>query len=492
MIRFPCTQCRTDYTVPDGAAGKTTTCRQCGHPLTVPSLAVQPPVGPPLPVPEEGLRAGPPPLPAPEEDWPVGRWAGLDLVDRRAVLVLGGVVAASLLVAMVCLVLYFTAGTRAPVPPEEGQKAQAPAPQKGRLPLKELFKSLSPAVPLVETDVATGSGLLVKHKGKYLVVTNRHVIENGGKGVAVRFLGEQGEDRLTVSAALTKVVAVHRSADLAVLDVNAAAEWIEARIEPVRLAAAWHRPEVGEHAFAIGHPAGGDGVLTRTLSDGIVSAVGREVEGATFLQMTVPVNPGNSGGPLFDDDGRAVGVNTFVLRKAKDREMTLEGLNFALEVRYVHELLNDPSMSLTAEQIARVLRPDGVGVKGALVAALRQRLPPFVEAGYRPVADEDGKDEVRTFRLSAGSQRTFRLRLSAGGQYAVVAVARGTDDIDLAVMSPAGRLVARDLGPDAYPQVTFRAAVGGRYYVVVHNPTGEDAVVALQGLKKAARALGGD
>src|SRR5262249_6016274 len=154
-------------------------------PLTVPSLAAKPPVGPPpLPVPEEGLRAGPPPLPAPEEGRPVGRGAGLDLVDRRSVLILGGVVASALLVAVVCLSLYFSARTGRPAPAEEGPRAEVPVPQKGppekgRRPLRELFKGLSPAVPLVETvDVASGSGLLVKHKGRYLVVTNRHVIEN--------------------------------------------------------------------------------------------------------------------------------------------------------------------------------------------------------------------------------------------------------------------------------------------------------------------------
>jgi S1-C subfamily serine protease len=78
--------------------------------------------------------------------------------------------------------------------------------------------------------------------------------------VAVHFLGGQAanrEERFTVSKEQAKVVAIHRSADLAVIDVTAAAEGIEQRkIEAVQLAPRGHRPKVGEHVFAIGHPGG--------------------------------------------------------------------------------------------------------------------------------------------------------------------------------------------------------------------------------------------
>src|SRR5262249_7547958 len=149
-------------------------------------------------------------------------------------------------------------------------------------------------------------------------------------------------------------------------------------------------------------------------------------------------------------------------------------------------LLDDPGKALPPAPP----QPDRVRPANALIKALRERLPPLVRAGYRSAADEDGKDEVHTFHLAAGGQRTFRLRLSAGGPYAVLAVAVGADDIDLTVYSPAGRLVTYDHKPDAHPEVKFRAAQGGRYFVVVHNPTTEDAVVTVVTMRKGRRAPG--
>jgi S1-C subfamily serine protease len=246
-----------------------------------------------------------------------------------------------------------------------------------------LWPSSTPAAPLVEAEeVGSGSGFLVKHGGKYLVITNRHVIENATKGVTVQFLQGDGKDadrRTKNPAEKTRVVAVHRSADLAVLDVSDASAEIDAlRIDPVRLAPPNHRPQVGEHAFAIGHPGGEAlGLLTRALSDGIVSAVRRKVEQASFLQVTVPINPGNSGGPLFDDDGQVIGINTFTVRRTSGRGFALEALTFVLEVSFVHEVLNDPSKSLATRQIAGVLNPALAG---------RARAPRPAKAGAPTVS----------------------------------------------------------------------------------------------------------
>jgi S1-C subfamily serine protease len=371
-------------------------------------------------------------------------------------------------------------------------------PPDPRRPLHELFKHLAPAVPLVEAeDVGSGSGFLVKHDGKYLVVTNRHVIENARKGVAVHFLqgdGKDAEKRTTIPSGKTKVVAVHRSADLAVLDLSDASAQIDAlRIDPVRLAPASHRPQVGEHAFAIGHPGGEEvGVLTRTLSDGIVSAVGRKAKQASFLQVTVPVNPGNSGGPLFDDDGRVVGVNTFTIRKSAGRDVPLEALNFVLEVSFVHEILNDPSKSITRQQIAAILRPDTIEATADLPATLQDQVRPFLRADYRILKTRSGKLNS-VFRLPARGRRTISVGLPAGRDYAVVAVAERADDIDLAVFSfSEGRVVAADMRPDAHPRVTFRTASGGRYLVVVMNPSDTHATVALAILRKSNPRPGGD
>jgi serine protease Do len=63
-------------------------------------------------------------------------------------------------------------------------------------------------------------------------------------------------------------------------------------------------------------------VLEQSLSDGIVSAAGRQLEGQRYIQHTAAVNPGNSGGPLMDERGQIVGINTI--------KASLEGVSFAI------------------------------------------------------------------------------------------------------------------------------------------------------------------
>jgi S1-C subfamily serine protease len=376
-----------------------------------------------------------------------------------------------------------------PITTPEPPKKENP-PVKNRLPLKDLFKVLAPAVPVVKAvGVGTGSGFLIQHGGKYLVVTNRHVIENASRGVTVHFLHGDGKGtkETVVPATDTRVIAVHRTADLALVDVSAGADVIEPlRIKPVSLAPRDHSPDVGEHAFAIGHPGGAAlGILKRALSDGIISAVGREADDATFIQTTVPVNPGNSGGPLFDDDGKVIGVPTFVIRKGANRDITLQGLNFALEIRYVHELLTDPTKCMTREQIAAVLGQILPQQKAQLAAALEPRLALYRQAGFRPMTEDDGQPLQKFLHLAAGKNQMLPLFLPGGKDHAVVAVGQGTDDIDLVVMSlREARPLAWDTDPDATPQVTFRTRQAGLHFVVVMNPTRKPALVGLAVLRK--------
>src|SRR5262249_6100724 len=151
-----------------------------------------------------------------------------------------------------------------------------------------------------------------------------------GLGLNVYFVrtNQQGkQEKMSLPRDKAKLVAVHRDLDLALIDVTAAAsELAEWGIRPVPLAKADHVTAVGQHIFAIGHQGdAAGGVLTPTLSDGIVSAVNRSdgivsavnrsnkfIRG-TFLQVTAAINPGNSGGPIFNDEGEVVAIATFVI-----------------------------------------------------------------------------------------------------------------------------------------------------------------------------------
>ncbi len=356
------------------------------------------------------------------------------------------------------------------VPPEQ---------PKPRPTLQELFVRLSPAVPLVEAeDSGFGSGFLVKHERKYFVVTNRHVVEGAQKGLVVHFpLG--GEKRFTVPKSQVKVAVIHRSVDLALLDVSdAAAEINKRRIEPVQLATAGHSPKVGEHVFAIGHPGdGGEVVLTSTLSDGIVSAVHRKHDEGLFVQVTAPINPGNSGGPLFDDEGRVIGVNTFILRGRRGQDVQLEALNFSLEGDFVHEALLDPLKSLKAAEIAEVMHP----------AAERVRIPAKVrkyqEEGYRPFFGSL-ENSTTALRLVPGATRVNQLRCEAGESYAVVASSEGVEDLDLVVVDGERKLVAVDNRMNPAPEVRFQREVKGVCWVIVRNSQNREAIVTVTLLRK--------
>lgn len=257
--------------------------------------------------------------------------------------------------------------------PEEGEeesvsesKGSKPLSNEPRDNLREVFATWGRSVPLIiasgEDGDATGTGFLVDHRRKLLVVTNRHVIEGASRGVQVIFFrGSQRTDEksLEISSDKIQVAAVHRLADVALLDISKAQDRVRAAgILPMLIAAKSYVPEVGNRVFAIGHPGGsGAEILTRTLTDGIISAVGHEYDGCRFIQITVPINPGNSGGPLFDGEGRVVGINTAIIRRSANHDIALEGLGFALEMAYVHELLTDGDASFDPDEIMNVLRP---------------------------------------------------------------------------------------------------------------------------------------
>jgi S1-C subfamily serine protease len=198
-----------------------------------------------------------------------------------------------------------TAATQAALrQPRQAQPAGQPAPTVG-----EVYRQARGAVFVVEgrepgvewpdgppredDGVATGTGFAIPGGG---IITNQHVVD-GAEVVAVRLAGRRTRARVLGSDAST---------DLAILRLsNGRGRDLETL--PLGRSAAV-RP--GDTAIAIGNPFG----LARTLTAGVVSAVGRRItapDGAAIrdaIQTDAAVNPGNSGGPLLDDRGRVIGV----------------------------------------------------------------------------------------------------------------------------------------------------------------------------------------
>jgi serine protease Do len=172
----------------------------------------------------------------------------------------------------------------------------------GDLTPAELFKRLAPAVVTVgllgdeEREVGGGTGFVIDRSGT--IVTNHHVIAAGRK-INVKFIDGAVYEEVTL---LTDDVA----ADLALLRVQLEKpkNGKPPTFEPLKLGDS-DAVVVGERAISIGNPLG----LDHTLTDGLVSAR-RMIEGRAWIQMSVPVSPGNSGGPLFNMRGEVIGVTT--------------------------------------------------------------------------------------------------------------------------------------------------------------------------------------
>jgi len=157
---------------------------------------------------------------------------------------------------------------------------------------------------------ALGSGFVVRSDG--VILTNAHVVRDA-QHVTVKF-----SDRRELKA---KVLGLDTSSDVAVLKVDAH------DLATVHLADSDHLA-VGDYVLAIGQPYG----LEESATAGIVSAKGRTLPGDSpvpFLQTDVAVNPGNSGGPLFDAHGEVVGINSQIWSNTGG----YQGVSFAIPIQ---------------------------------------------------------------------------------------------------------------------------------------------------------------
>jgi serine protease Do len=176
---------------------------------------------------------------------------------------------------------------------------------------------------------ASGSGVLVSEDG--YIVTNNHVISNGGDGVA---------DELTVTLHNRKtykarLIGRDPSSDLAVLK-------IDGNKFPFLLYGNSANLQLGQWVLAIGYPL----TLETTVTAGIISATGRSINinrrqsespVESFIQTDAAVNQGNSGGALVNPNGELIGVNSAILAP----NGTYAGYSFAIPVNIVKKIVDD-------------------------------------------------------------------------------------------------------------------------------------------------------
>lgn len=201
----------------------------------------------------------------------------------------------------------------------------------------------------VEIPQGVGSGFVWDSLGH--VVTNFHVVHRGNEFV-VTFHNDPKRYRATL-------VGVEPKKDIAVLKLNE----LPKNLSPIRVGES-KTLQVGQMSFAIGSPFG----LDYTLTTGVVSALGRKIDGIggvkihDMIQTDAAINMGNSGGPLLNSAGQLIGMNTMIFSTSGSSA----GLGFAVPVDTVKMIV--PQII----KYGKVIRP-GLGI-GIVPEVARERL----------------------------------------------------------------------------------------------------------------------
>jgi hypothetical protein len=178
----------------------------------------------------------------------------------------------------------------------------------------QVAERYAPAVTMVMTEEGFGTGFFINERG--LMLTCAHVLPARGGKLGIKHTSVvEGQRRELVSHAA--LVAIDSNADLALIQVHTGAV-----TTPVVLSSR-RAIEMGQALSIIGNPGLGDAVLERTMTQGIVSSPSREIRGVEHIQTNAAVNPGNSGGPMFDAYGDVCGL---VVGKGRE----VEGVGFAV------------------------------------------------------------------------------------------------------------------------------------------------------------------
>ena len=197
---------------------------------------------------------------------------------------------------------------------------------------QEVYAKAAPSTVVVVATAGqesfVGTGIILSSDG--YVVTNAHVIAQGETCFVATYMGRMYEARL---------VGADAEEDIAVLKMMDAEDLPAAELGNSDMCL------VGDQVYAIGNPLGVE--LMGTMTEGILSAINRTItsdgRSVNVLQTTAALNNGNSGGPLINDSGQVIGINTLKMSNSGRRrdEATVEGLGFALPMSDACYVINE-------------------------------------------------------------------------------------------------------------------------------------------------------
>jgi 2-alkenal reductase len=305
----------------------------------------------------------------------------------------------------------------------------------------EIVMAVSPAVVTIVNEqrvgdlgselaleTGRGTGFIIDEEGH--IITNWHVVEGGDQ---FKVIFADGEKRPVT------LVGTDRMSDLAVVQVDGDVPAVVQFGDSDALAP-------GLPVLAIGSPLG---AFTNTVTDGIVSALGRDLPGApipgepaysNLIQHSAPINPGNSGGPLFDYGGRVIGVNTLGIPQVPGLGIPAQGLFFAIPSNTVQRMARQliekgrvtyPYLGLEAQEITPELASlfDLPIEHGAFVVAL-DLTGPAAQAGIR---EGDFILALGNDQIDEQTPYTEALFAHEPGETLEATVLRGTQEIRIPV-----------------------------------------------------------
>lgn len=347
--------------------------------------------------------------------------------------------------------------TPAATPTPAKPPAPAPAPADDGPPT---YERVLPSVPVVTAmplvGLGRGSGFLIEYDSHLYIVTNRHVVNAAERGFTLSFHkpGSEGlSDALNLPVDRSALTLVHKTADLALLDMTDFRREIEGRnIQPLKLSDVAHPPKVMGQVWAFGHPVAGGGMaLDNTVTSGTISRIGDVPGYGLCVGITAAIGPGNSGGPILDERSRVVGIVCFGIR-GMDRG------NFALHVDTLRELLTNPAVRMSETEIANLLKtPEelvkaeqaGRKIMSEIVPEATRIARILEQEGYHPVPWNEGRNTA-FYTMDPKAAQSLSFGVTDGQKYAVM------------ILGPRGAVLKTTViaGKDAQPAQLAESEAG--------------------------------